>query len=239
MMPRIREILAALQRWAVAWRRPGADRLDMSGHVRILAHHPNGWVEETDLGKNRLTRAFRVLVARVLARTSANVGSVTFSTGTEGLTGASTLFPAYLYIGEDNTAASEDDTRLGRYVTSNETYPDAYAVPLRFPLARIYVHDAPGDYDTDNRPIQVAFEFDIPVGTLRSGGDAELAPILIREWGLHATDGGDTYPIEGNPASVDDPQVSTGSPPTLLARRVVDLPKIPELSLTVRWEIWV
>jgi hypothetical protein len=83
---------------------------------------------------------------------------------------------------------------------------------VEFPLARVDVNDNITKYGTG--PIYVGFEFDIPSGAI----NGEVTPYTITEWGMIAGDG-------------------TGA--TLLARKVGDLIKHFNLSVTVRWEIRV
>lgn len=213
------------------------------GFVEVIERLPEG--ERTvcqlmDAGSNRLTDAMRVIAAKLMARKAVDVAPATFPLGIEGYDADDPVFPAFLYIGTSPTPAQRTDTRLETFLTTTETYPDALATPLRFTLARVLVRDSVDDYTDVGQSINVTFEFDIPVGTLRSGGDAETSPLLIREFGLYTDTqaGGDDYPIEGNPSSSADPQVDTGNPPIMLARRAADVIKLFEGSYTIRWRIW-
>jgi len=214
------------------------DSLIQEGRVFIDKKIDGKVVETLDLGPNTISYPFRVIVAKILARKYTQVsaqpglGAVTFPLGIDGYDADDLYFPAYLYIGTDNTPATAEDTRLGYYLTTGDVPGD---LPIRYPVSRVMVRDTKAEYDSVFQPINVAFEFDVPNSTLRTVVP-EATPYLLREWGLSADDTGN-YPIVGAPAVLGDPQIDDGAPPTQLARKVVDVLKPFEMSLTVRWEI--
>ena len=220
-----------------------SNRLLREGRVFIDKKIDGVVVETLDLGTNTLSYPFRVAVAKILARKEAQVQAVlgagsTFPNGKDGFDYTDqSAFPVYLYIGIDNTPSDATDTRLAYYLTETDTPGDP---PLRYTLSRTTIQDTKAEYDLLSEPINVSFEFDIPAGTLRSGGAAEATPYMIREWGLSANDGvipATDHPIVGAPAMVGDPQIDNANGPTQLARKTADVIKIVEMGLTVRWEI--
>jgi len=217
---------------------PIGDHLDLSGHLYLDYKNESGDVVSTEyLGKNTIMYPLRVIVAKLLARKAVDVladsPTSSFPLGIDGYDADDNVFPAYVYIGIDSTPATPEDTRLGYYLTTTDDPGDP---PIRFPLSRVLVRSSKAQYDAVFEQINVAFEFDIPNGTLRSAPDAETTPYLLREFGLTSNDG-DEYPIVGAPAVLGDPQIDTGSPPTLLARKVATVIKLSEFSITIRWEI--
>lgn len=208
------------------------------GRVLLLHKHKNEVVKTQDLGRNTLTYPFRVIVAKILARKEAQVqavvGTSSFPNGKDGFDYNDPVFPVRLYVGTGATPSAPTDTQLDYYLTESDTLN---AAPVYFDLSRVIVQDAKSEYDALFESINVAFEFDIPAGTLRQGVDAEATPYLLREFGLFNSAGGDNHPIEGAPAVIGDPQVPSASPSTLLARKVADVVKLFEMSFTVRWEI--
>jgi hypothetical protein len=211
------------------------ERVLQGGYVYCDIKRDGHVVDTLDLGPNLLMYPWRVTVAKILARKAADIHPATFPNGKEGFVHDDPVWPGHIYIGTGTTQADPTDTKLGYYLTENEDFPDASAACLKYALARVIIQDTKAEYDAIQQPINIAFEFDIPDGTLRSGGDAEATPIIIREWALSASNGND--PIQGNPTASDDPQVAHGTPPTLLARKVADLIKLFEMSLTIRWEM--
>ena len=194
-------------------------------------------IESVDLGKNTIMDSMRVIVAKLLARKAYEVQGVisgaTFPLGIDGYNSTDPVFPVHLYIGTSADAATAEDTRLGYYLTQSDT---SGSNPIRFSLSRVTVRSSKSEYTNVLKPINVGFEFDIPAGTLRSGGDAETSPYSLMEFGLSDNNGGN-YPITGAPAVLGDPQTTHGSPPTQLARKVAHVVKLFEMSFTVRWEI--
>lgn len=208
------------------------------GHLFLDCKQDGVLVRTIDLGKNTLTYTFHVTVAKILARKAAQVqavvGTATFPNGKDGYDYTDSVFPVKLYIGVDPTPSTPTDYRLGYYLTESDV---PGAAPIGFDLARVIIQDSKAEYDAINEPINVAFEFDIPQGTLRQGIHAEATPYLLREFGLYDNSGADPHPIVGAPAVLGDPQVDSGSPSALLARKVADVIKLDTMSFTVRWEI--
>ena len=139
-------------------------------------------------GKNRLTKAARVNVARILALTSGHAArtGVTFLND-EGvslpLTPAdSSLLPAYISAGTGATATTGEETELVEPIVDAE-----------WTLRRVDVRASAAAYGST--PILVAYEFDIPEGDVTEN---------IQEWGLHASDGTllarFLSPVLGNPS---------------------------------------
>lgn len=203
------------------------------GHLFIDAYGEGGELVETiDLGKNTLTYPFRVIVAKVLARKAVQVPSgAAFPLGIDGYDYTDDVFPVRLYVGLNNTPAQPTDTTLAYYLTDQDA---PGGVPLYFDLARVEVRNTQSDYAAVSKPIHVAFEFDIPLGTMRSGGAAESSPYLLEEFSLVAGDGAN-HPVLG-PAdgSAQTPQTNF---PTQLARKVTSVLKNFDMSYTLRWEI--
>jgi hypothetical protein len=175
------------------------------------------------------------LLARTAAKVQANIGSATFPNLKDGFISTDAVFPVRLYVGTGATPALPTDSRLDYYLTSTDTAGDP---PLFYDLKYVIIQDTKAEYDALSEPINVAFEFEIPDGTLRSGAAAETTPYIINEFGLSDyTQGAAGHPIVGAPATVGDPQVTAGSPPVQLARKVAPVIKLWEMSLIVRWEI--
>ena len=208
------------------------------GRVLIDCKREGHTFNTIDLGPNTLTHSFRIAVARILARplnivtAQTNLGSVT-SVHNDGYDQTDSFYPSRLYIGTKAlTPATATQTKLEHYLMVNDTQGSS---PIHFNLSRIAVRSTYADYQAELKPIYVAFEFDIPDGTLRSGADAESVPYLIREFGL--SDASGSGPPVTTPSPATDPQTVPGNGPVLLARKVADVIKLFEMSLTVRWEV--
>lgn len=207
--------------------------LDFSGHVYLDHKDPHGEVVKSDyLGENTLTYPFRIAVMRLLARKALNVPvGVTYPSGVSGLDASDDVFPARLYLGLGTTGTSAEDVALDYYLTTED---DPSGEPIFFPLRRIDVYSTKDSYDTVRKPINVAFEFDIPLGELREGVHKETTPYVLTEFGL-STDSGSDPPVLG--PSDGTAQTPQADPPLLLARKRLSFPKIFEGAFTVRWEI--
>jgi len=193
------------------------DQRQMKGYVSVYAKRvfPPQPADPPDLsekvlvweGENVITSTMRLFVARIFAMTSAASyrPEEMFMSG-EGvllpLEPVNAFLPAFLGIGRGTTVATaQDEDLVDPYIESGES-----GDPLRYPLARIDVRETLSEYD-DGVPF-IAWEFDIPEGTLPGGGTQP-----IHEFGLF-----------------------DGSGETLLARHVLFIPKPESLALTVRWE---
>jgi hypothetical protein len=211
------------------------------GRVFIDCKRDNKVYKTIDLGTNTLTYNFRIYVARILARTETQVqGEVALATfpGDEGFLSTAPRFPVRLYVGTASSPALPTDTLLGNYLLDVDAVG---GLPLYYDLSRVVVYDTKLEYDNLAQPINVAFEFDIPDGELRSAPNQETTPYLLREFGLYdGSQTGNAHPIVAATSAVPpalDPQTADPSGPVLLARKVADVLKLFEMSLTVRWEI--
>ena len=198
-MRSLRHILRGRSVSSRRMRHQAQDELLLAGQVCITAQDGG---EVLAKGKNRLTLAARVNVLRMIALTGSHAArdGVSFIND-EGvslpLTPADTLLPAYITAGTSATAT-----------TGLESALIAPIVDAQWTLARVDVRESAAAYGSS--PLFVAFEFDIPQGSLDPGD--VTAFVTVQEWGLHASDG------------------------TLLARFVQPLIKAPSLALVLRWE---
>lgn len=127
--------------------------------------------------------------------------------GDTGYDSSDPVFPVALLVGHGTDPAVTTDT-----LTEFSPY-ELNGNRVEYPLKRILFYGNPVSYGTD--PIQVAFFFDIPQGEVYedpvSGDPSD--DVMIEEWGM--VDGQDR----------------------LLTRKVTSFSKLPNLALTVRWEI--
>lgn len=124
-----------------------------------------------------------------------------------GYTATDSVFPAELWVGYGNTPALTTDT-LGEFTPFKLA-----GTPVKYPLKRILFHNNVPGFGVD--PIHVAFFFDIPQHEVYDdpvSGDP-TSDVMIQEWGM-----------------VDQSE-------RLLARKVTSFSKLPDLALTIRWEI--
>jgi hypothetical protein len=180
----------------------------MQGYVSVYAKNVKAPDRPPVLlweGKNVVTATMRLYAARIMAMTSAADyrPSEVFMSG-EGvllpLTGFNPYLPAFLGIGTGTVVATAADQDLV------SPYEDEDENPLRYPLVRIDVRETVAEYP-GGVPF-IAWEFDIPEGSLPGGGTQP-----IHEFGLFDASGD-----------------------ALLARHVLFIPKPEELALTIRWE---
>lgn len=130
-------------------------------------------VEWTELGNNLITDRFRIHVAGVLARPSADHGPVTVTyEDATGYASSDDVFPAYITMGTGTTAARATDTALASPLLIGGSAP-------QYPVTIIRFHTDPDSY-TD-APIHAGFHAQVPVGEVYDDlGDT----VTVTELGL-------------------------------------------------------
>lgn len=171
-MTRFKSLLQHALLW-LAGHMVGQDALILRGRVKVL-QGPHARL----LGYNKITTAFRILVAGILARASVTVGGdpVTYPEST-GLDATNDVLPVRLAIGRGTDPAAASDTGLGSPILLEDD------TPAVFNLSQVYYQDTEAGFGVD--PIHVGFIFAIPEAVVFL--DAEGNPttsVRIEEWGL-------------------------------------------------------